>query len=643
MNINKHLYRIIFNKARGLLMVVAENVSCGSKSTGAGVAGTASGSGCVVSLTPLRFALMAGLGLITLGAVSAQAAVVADPGAPAAQQPGIGVTGNGVTQVNITAPSAGGVSRNTYQQFDVDRRGVILNNSATNSQTQLGGWVDGNPALGRGTARVILNEVNSSNPSQLNGYVEVAGSRAQVVIANPSGISCDGCGFINANRATLTTGKAQFENGELRGYQVTGGKVSINGAGMDTRDSDYTEVIARTVEVNAGIWAKDLSIQAGKSAADTDAAAVPVVGIDVAQLGGMYAGKIVLVGNGAGVGVRNAGQIGASAGEVVIRADGRLENSGQISSAGSTQVEAGAGVQNSGTLYAKGDLSLKTAADIDNSGIVAAQGNTRVTAGNLRSTGGSTLAAGVDSSGKLGQTGSLSLDASGQLSAKGQNIAAESLQAQAAAVDLSDSQTSATQLTLTSGQGDVDVSRAHVAAKGALTATAAQVLRTDSATVSSAQARLKANALSNVKGQVLQSGPSATSIELQGALDNSQGVIASQGALNITAASLTNCQGSLGSVESSLTLTATAVCWTTVTVTLRRCNRSHWSRRSCSTTPASSGPGRAWTSRRRASAMARVGNYRAVPIRQSRHQPRQSRRARRGTGQPQVRYRRQTR
>ncbi|WP_283093916.1 hemagglutinin repeat-containing protein [Pseudomonas sp. MWU12-2345] len=556
-NINKHLYRIIFNKARGLLMVVAENVSSGSKSAGGHVAGAAPGVGCVVRLTPLRFALMAALGLILLDASSAQAAVVADPGAPAAQQPGIGVTGNGVTQVNITAPSAGGVSRNTYQQFDVDRRGVILNNSATNSQTQLGGWVDGNPALGRGTARVILNEVNSSNPSQLNGYVEVAGSRAQVVIANPSGISCDGCGFINANRATLTTGKAQLENGELRGYQVTGGKVSINGAGMDTRDSDYTEIIARTVEVNAGIWAKDLSIQAGKTAADNSTAAVPVVGIDVAQLGGMYAGKIVLVGNGAGVGVRNAGQIGASAGEVVIRADGRLENSGQISSAGSTQVETGSGVQNSGTLYAKGDLTLKTTADIDNSGIVAAQGNTRVAAVNLRSTSGSTLAAGVDSSGKLGQTGSLTLDASGQLSAKGQNIAAESLQAQAAAVDLSDSQTSAAQLTLTSGQGDIDVSRARVSAKGTLTATAAKVLRTDGATVSAAQVGIKAGQLSNVKGEILQSGLSLASIDLQGALDNSQGVIASQGALKITAASLSNYQGSIGSVKSSLTLTAT--------------------------------------------------------------------------------------
>ncbi|MBE8594931.1 filamentous hemagglutinin N-terminal domain-containing protein, partial [Pseudomonas sp. MAFF 301449] len=234
------------------------------------------------------------------------AQVVVDGSAPAGQRPTIGAAGNGTTVVDITRPSGAGVSRNTYTQFDVDKRGVILNNGVTNSQTQLGGWIEGNRNLANGSARVILNEVNSSNPSQLRGFVEVGGSKAQVVIANPSGIACDGCGFINADRATLTTGRAQFENGLISGYQVSGGKVSIGGEGMDASRADYTEIIARTVEVNAGIWSKDLTIKAGTTgAAPTD---TPTVAIDVAQLGGMYAGKITLVGNGAGVGVRNAGR-----------------------------------------------------------------------------------------------------------------------------------------------------------------------------------------------------------------------------------------------------------------------------------------------------------------------------------------------
>ena len=142
--------------------------------------------------------------------------------------------------VNIQTPSAAGVSRNTYRQFDVKSKGAILNNSNKNTQTQLGGWVQGNPYLAGGTAKVILNEVNSQNPSLLNGYIEVAGSRAQVVIANPAGISCSGCGFINANRATLTTGKPIMNNGNLLGYRVGGGKINFLGNGLDTSQTNFT-------------------------------------------------------------------------------------------------------------------------------------------------------------------------------------------------------------------------------------------------------------------------------------------------------------------------------------------------------------------------------------------------------------------
>ncbi|MFX5776955.1 filamentous hemagglutinin N-terminal domain-containing protein, partial [Acinetobacter baumannii] len=81
---------------------------------------------------------------------------------------------------------------------------------------------------------VILNEVNSANPSFLRGYVEVAGDRAQVIIANPSGVTCDGCGFINASRTTLTTGTAIMNNGNLDGFVVRRGTVTVQGEGLDS-------------------------------------------------------------------------------------------------------------------------------------------------------------------------------------------------------------------------------------------------------------------------------------------------------------------------------------------------------------------------------------------------------------------------
>ncbi|MER2373456.1 filamentous hemagglutinin N-terminal domain-containing protein, partial [Photorhabdus laumondii subsp. laumondii] len=165
-------------------------------------------------LTALRFGVLFALGGISL---TAQAAIVADGQAPGRQQPTIIRSANGTPQVNIQTPGADGVSHNTYRQFDVDKQGVILNNSHQATQTQLGGMVAGNPWLAKGDARVILNEVNNHNRSHLNGWIEVAGHKAEVIIANPAGITCNGCGFINSHRTTLTTGQALMERGRLKG------------------------------------------------------------------------------------------------------------------------------------------------------------------------------------------------------------------------------------------------------------------------------------------------------------------------------------------------------------------------------------------------------------------------------------------
>ncbi|MDQ5959842.1 MAG: filamentous hemagglutinin, partial [Pseudomonadota bacterium] len=262
MNANRH--RIVFNRARGLLMAVAE-IACAQGKSPANSNGPAAAAPPGFSLARLRPAAFAAL--LACGAQlalmhTASAQVVAYKAAPASQRPTILSAGNGVPLVNIQTPSAAGVSRNTYEQFDVQTQGVILNNSRTNVATQLGGWVQGNPWLARGSARVILNEVISANPSQLLGYVEVAGSAAQVVIANPAGVTCNGCGFINASRATLTTG-TPIVSSNLDGYRVEGGTIRVEGAGMDASRVGYTDLIARAVEVNAGIWAQTLKVTAG--------------------------------------------------------------------------------------------------------------------------------------------------------------------------------------------------------------------------------------------------------------------------------------------------------------------------------------------------------------------------------------------
>ena len=358
---NKNRYRIIFNRARGLMMAVAE-IATGRGNAPGTTTGITIADPVSATLRPMAYALLVALGMVTLLSQPVRAQITADQTAPTNQQPIVTQTANGVPLVNIQTPSAAGVSRNTYTQFDVGSQGVILNNARVNTQTQLGGWIQGNPYLPGSSARVILNEVNSANPSQLLGYIEVGGSRAQVVIANPAGVTCDGCGFINASRATLTTGTPILNGGNLDGYLVQRGQVAVQGAGLDASQTDYTDLIARAVSVNAGIWAQQLGVTAGANqvnAANTLATPIagngttPAVAIDVAALGGMYANKITLIGTEAGVGVNNAGHIGAAAGDVVISANGRLVNSGQITSAANISSASG-DLGNSGTLSAQG-------------------------------------------------------------------------------------------------------------------------------------------------------------------------------------------------------------------------------------------------------------------------------------------------
>jgi filamentous hemagglutinin len=374
---NKLRYRIVFNKTRGMCMAVPETARSHTQGPGQGAAGT-SASGVMRMPRLRRMAFMLGVGLAGAAfADGALAQIVADPNAPGSQRATVLNAANGVVQVNIQTPSAAGVSRNVYSQFDVPKSGAILNNSRTNVQTQLGGWVQGNPWLGTGTARVILNEVNSSNPSRVQGYIEVAGDRAETIIANPAGIVVDGGGFINVSRATLTTGSPMLEDGRLKGYSVQRGQIIIDGAGLDASKTDYTALIARSLQVNAGLWAQRLNVitgvneveeaaQAAVAQAGQAADAPPVYAVDVARLGGMYANHIYLVGTEAGVGVRNAGAIGAAAGDIVVTASGRLENSGTLSATRTMQASV-TGIENQGRMQAGETLAL-TAGSMVNAG-----------------------------------------------------------------------------------------------------------------------------------------------------------------------------------------------------------------------------------------------------------------------------------
>ncbi|UYG03995.1 DUF637 domain-containing protein [Halomonas sp. LR3S48] len=611
---NKHCYRLVFNKSKGRRVVVSEaaTTDChdGSATPRRRAGDPASPRRFELGiLKPLTWSTLLALGLVTL---PVHAQIAPDRSAPSSQRPHVLESANGTPQVNITAPNTQGVSRNAYRQFDVNGKGAILNNSRTATSTQIGGWVQGNPNLTTGEARVIVNEVNSSNPSRLHGAVEIAGRRAEVVIANPAGIDVDGAGFINAQGVTLTTGQPQFRNGALDGYRVEGGTVRIHGDGLDAGDADYAAILARAAEVQAGVWAEELQVVAGANRISADRRTIeaidgsgdsPDVAIDVARLGGMYAGKITLVANERGVGVNNAGRVAASQ-QLTITTDGRLENRGELSSGGNLRIAGRSGIDNRGDVHAGGNAAIsgsvvnnqgaiRAGADLAvtgregivnrDGGTLSAGGNVRLAAtgsnGTIRNEQNATLAAGLRDDGSLGAKGDLDLAATRHIEANGQNLAAGGFYAEADTVSLEGSRTQAREIALTARSGDIDASHAEVVAQERLTANTTATLRTDDALVQAGQLDIAARDLSNRGGELTQSGNDALSLELDtldnrdgrlasngdialhaDTLDNGVGEIVAGGALSVSAIDdIDNAQGLMGAVQSSLDVTAASL------------------------------------------------------------------------------------
>ena len=591
---NKRHYKVIFSRVLNQLVVVSELAKSQGKAQSENVSSEQEKTGLfstALSLNPIHFSLMLALGFVFLSpSVHAEdMAIRADKSAPGNQQPTVLQTGNGLPQVNIQTPSAGGVSRNQYSQFDVAEKGAVLNNARKAAQTQMAGWVQGNPNLARGEAKVILNEVNSANPSRLKGYVEVAGKKADVVIANPSGIQCDGCGVINAGRTTLTTGKADVENGELKGYRVKGGKVTVGQKGMDNSQSDYTDIIAEKAEINGGVWSKKgIKVTTGKNNVDRTSDSVVYVGdkntdntdrtsdtqgenqsysVDVSQLGGMYAEKIHLVDNGQGLGVRNVGHIGASAGDVKIDSQGRIVNEGVISGKQDVQINTKSDfVQKGKVETARGDVLVGAKNKITQMGSTISGGHIRYQADSVEAGKSSVLAAGVEENGKVrevdevGETKNLEIKTVKTTVAKGKNIASGKVDVQAKKVDVSESQTSGQDVHIVAHKGEINANKATVVAKNEINLHTPSQLLTQHANLKADWIGATAQGVENQHGRWASQGMRDFSLNLEKGLNNEKGLILSGGNMSLTQQNqfLNNQEGRLLSGK-DLTLTALSV------------------------------------------------------------------------------------
>lgn len=318
---------------------------------------------------------------------------------------GMDKAANGVPVVNIATPNGAGISHNRFTDYNVGKEGLILNNATGKlNPTQLGGLIQNNPNLkAGGEAKGIINEVTGGNRSLLQGYTEVAGKAANVMVANPYGITCDGCGFINTPHATLTTGRPVMNaDGSLQALEVTEGSITINGAGLDGTRSDAVSIIARATEVNAALHAKDLTVTAGANRVTADGRVsalkgegdVPKVAVDTGALGGMYARRIHLTSTESGVGV-NLGNLYARDGDITLDASGRLTVNNSLATGAVTA--KGQGVTLTGDHKAGGNLSVSSRSDIVlSNGTLNSDKNLSLTAGGRITQQNEKLTAGRD-------------------------------------------------------------------------------------------------------------------------------------------------------------------------------------------------------------------------------------------------------
>ncbi|MCL5920917.1 DUF637 domain-containing protein [Neisseria meningitidis] len=388
---NKGLHRIIFSKKHSTMVAVAETANSQGKGKQAGssvsVSLKTSGDLCGKLKTTLKTLVCS---LVSLSMVlPAHAQITTDKSAPKNQQVVILKTNTGAPLVNIQTPNGRGLSHNRYTQFDVDAKGAVLNNDRNN-----------NPFLAKGSAQLILNEVRGA-ASKLNGIVTVGGQKADVIIANPNGITVNGGGFKNVGRGILTTGAPQIgKDGALTGFDVRQGTLTVGAAGWnDKGGADYTEILARAVALQGKLQGKNLAVSTGAQKVDyasgeisagTAAGTKPTIALDTAALGGMYADSITLIANEKGVGVKNAGTLEAAK-QLIVTSSGRIENSGRIATtADSTEASptylsiettetgaAGAFISNGGRIESKGLLVIDTGEDIGlrNGAVVQNNGN----------------------------------------------------------------------------------------------------------------------------------------------------------------------------------------------------------------------------------------------------------------------------
>ncbi|WP_081259462.1 filamentous hemagglutinin N-terminal domain-containing protein [Burkholderia territorii] len=350
---------------------------------------------------------------------TAHAAPIVDPRAPISFQPSVTQTSTGVPAINIPGANANGISVGQYQSFDIDSRGLVLNNSTVAGTPLLGGTLGANPNLNGRPATTIINQVTSNSIATLNGPLEVFGSPAAVIVAAPGGIAVNGMALTNVPGLTLTTGTPQFLTGVggtstdfahagAVAYDVRSGNISINGpAGVNGPGAGIEGTVGNIDLIGQGVTlaaplradqrvnivtgnqlvtptASDTTGTtygtAANGATNTASAIGKAIAIDANQYGSVTSGTVYIVSTAAGMGVNTQGPLSATAGNVVVNANGDV-SVGQTFANQNVNLTSTGNTTIGGTGLANQNYTVNANGDINAPGSVSAGQNVTMTAG----------------------------------------------------------------------------------------------------------------------------------------------------------------------------------------------------------------------------------------------------------------------
>jgi filamentous hemagglutinin len=260
-------------------------------------------------------------------------------------EPQVYTAANGTEVINIAPLKGNRTSFNEYSHFNVSEKGLVFVNSRKAVWSQQAGMLAGNPNLSFEVASLIINEVTSPNATQLLGMLEVAGAPASLVVANPWGITCNNCGFINTPHVMLANAGVYTDNLKAIASYIHKVRTDVSYITIEGKpikgNLDYLTILTHKLTLNTEIHAKHLQIILGKNRLAGDRREKPEEFtifekrpgpqsvLDVSSIGGMYANKIIIINTAQQGSINYRGTLQAS-GPVVIDSIGEVLLQGKI-------------------------------------------------------------------------------------------------------------------------------------------------------------------------------------------------------------------------------------------------------------------------------------------------------------------------